>query len=736
MLIAGVARSQVPGAILAGPPSATVTSPAPIDVDARVMHYDRSNQVVIASSNVVVRRGDEEMRADRIRVNVATSEAEARGNVVFTRPGTVWRGDYLRYNFVTKAWNTGAFTSYFTPFHVRAQSSAMTNGEYLLKKAYLTTCTNDYGHEHFHFTCRKVRVKPGDRMRGSHAVAYLGPVPVFYFPWLYRSLGDRSVGFSADAGYSGRMGAFLLTSTKYWMTPNLRAVTQIDVRTERGVGVGQEVGWYSDDRTDHGRIYGYYINDQGVDKDYEGGDRELVEAQRYRLRMSDSRSLSDRDYFLADVNYLSDPYVVEDFFDSEYRGDYQPQNFGTVVHRGDNFGASLSAYKRLNDFYDAVDRLPEAEFDVNRQQLGASPFYYESHNALAFLQRLRPEPAVEEDEYSAVRFNTDHMVYYPNRVFGFLNLIPRAGYQATYYSDTIKRRDETQFGLVTQTNVTPLAGGGAVTSLVTRMESNTVTFFDPQGSGVRSMYEIGLETSFRAFKVLEAEETIFGTGLRHVVEPYANYTFTPRPNLTPDELYQFDSLDELDRNHSIRFGTRNRLQTKRDVRVYDFLDVDVYTTYRLEDHEEEPFDSVNANAEFRPQDWLTFYGAVAYNPYDSLVTEGELRSIFRGDIWATAIEYYYRNEDSSLISADVAWSPNKRWTYGLYERYELEGSRLEEQRYYITRTLDCLLYTIGVSHQPAYTRADGSERDDEFRAIFQLSLTAFPDVRVGTMSRN
>ncbi len=730
------AQAQTKGLFGMAGLSAISTSAAPIDIDAQVMEYDRSNNVVVASSNVVVRRGTEEIRADAMKVNVTTSDVEAHGNVVFTRPGSVWRGTFLRYNFGTGEWNTGAFSSYFDPFFVRADASAKTNEEYVLRRAYLTTCTNEYHHEHFHIQCRELRVKPGDRMLGKHAVAYLGPVPVFYFPWMYRSLADRGVGFSAEAGYSGRMGAFLLTSTKYWMAPNVRGVTQLDGRSERGVGVGQDIGWYSSDRLSQGNLYGYYINDQGVDKDYEGGDRELVDSQRYRLRFKHNQTFSTRDYFLTDVNYLSDPYVVEDFFNHEYRGGYQPQNFATLMHRGDSYAASLSAYKRLNDFYTSVDRLPEGELNFTRQQVGESPFYYESRNSAAYLNKLWDERETDEEDYSATRFDTRHMLYYPSRAFGFLNLTPRAGYEATYYSETVKRREVTTFGPVITTNVTPLAGGGAVTSLVTQMQSNTVTVLDPQGSGVRSLYELGLESSFRAFKVLDVDETMFGTGLRHVVEPYANYTFSPRPNLTPDELYQFDSIDELDRNHSIKFGTRNRFQTKRDQRVYDFLDVDLNTTYWLEDHDDEPFGDINLDAEFRPDDWITVYGSVAYGPYDSLVHQGDLRTTVRGDVWTTSVDYYYRNEDSSLLSTDISYSPNKRWTFGVYERYEFEVSRLEEQGYYVSRTLDCLGYRFGVSHLPGYTRDDGSKRDDEFRVGFQLWVTAFPNVRVGTTPRN
>lgn len=698
------------------------TSSVPIDIDAKTMEYDRPNNTVVASSNVVVRSGAEEVRADAMRVNIATSDLEARGHVVFTRPGSVWRGDYLRYNFATGAWNTGAFVSYFDPFFVRAPSAIKTNDEYVLQNAYLTTCTNEFPHEHYHVVCKQLRIRPGDRMRGSGAVVYLGPVPVFYFPWLYRSLGDRTVGFSAEAGYSQRMGAYLLTSTKYWMTPNLRAVTQVDERTERGLGLGQEIGWYSDDHVNHGRLYGYYIDDRGVDADFTSGQRIVrLDSSRYRLRFDEVEAFSSRDTFLSDVNYLSDPYIVEDYFNSEYRGGYQPDNFATLAHRGDNFTASFSAHVRLNDFYTAVDRLPEGEFDLTRQQIADSPFYYEGRNTAGFLQKRFANSDTNDTDYSSARFDTAHTVYYPNHFFGFLNVTPRAGYEATFYSATVRT--------LTNSTVTMLAGGGSSTS--------TVAVLEPMGSGVRSMPSLGLESSFKGFKVLDEDETVFGTGLRHVVEPYANYTYVPQPSLTPDELYQFDSIDALGKNDSVLLGVRNRLQTKRNQKVYDFFDVDVNTTYMFEGSvSNRPFQDINVVADFRPADWLTVYASAAYGPYDAALHSTDFRAVIKEDVWKVTLEYYYRVGDSSLVSVDTAWSPNKQWSYGVYERYELQTSQLEEQRYYVQRRLDCLTCRLGIDQMPAFTQVNGTVSPADFRVIFEVSVNAFPNMRVGTTPRS
>ena len=61
---------------------------------------------------------------------------------------------------------------------------------------------------------------------------------------------------------------------------------------------------------------------------------------------------------------ISDPDVLEDFFDQEFRYGAQPDNRISLTHRGDDYTATLLGAVRLNDFFDAVERLPDASFDV------------------------------------------------------------------------------------------------------------------------------------------------------------------------------------------------------------------------------------------------------------------------------------------------------------------------------------------------------------------------------------
>lgn len=712
-------------------------SNAPVDIRAARVEYDRAGECIRAVGGVTIQRGNDVLQADEVTVNTRTQEVEARGHVVWTRDRAVWRGEVLQYNLGTGFWRTGAFTAYFDPFYVAAREAAKTSTvEYVLHNAVLTTCCEEY--PHYALVCREVYLIPGDRLKAWHVVLWLGPVPVFYVPFWYRSLGDRTVGFSAEAGYRNRMGAFLLTSTKYALSPQVRGVTQLDYRSRRGWAAGQEVGWRSAADRGQGRLYGYYAEDQGIEEDYEGEDRSRVDRQRYRLRLSQSYALTGREYLLTDWNYLSDPFVLEDFFDSEYRGGFQPPNFLTLTHRGDGFSAGLSLYKRLNDFYDAVDRLPELTLEIPRLPVAGTPLYYESRNALAWLEKLWSDEHTADSnrqDYSALRADSQHMLYYPTRHWGFLNVIPRSGARITYYSDTVTRQETNVVVTRTVTNLVAGPSGASVPEVTTRVETNHILRETPRGADTRLLFELGAEVSYRAYRVLHNEPFALGTGLRHVVEPYANYTLVPEPNLTPEELYQFDEVDTLDEQHNVRFGVRNRWQTRWDGAVHDLVDLDTWTTWWLKRDGADALRDVNWDAEIKPTPRLQLNVDGTYSLENEQLAVFNSRLTLREEAWKIAGEYRYRYGDTSLLMANLGYSPNKSWTLEVYQRYEFEEGRLEEQGYGVTHKLDCLGIRLGFSHLPAYTRSDGTRRDDDYRAYVQVWLTAFPDVRLGTTPR-
>lgn len=705
----------------------TATAEGRIEVDADSLDYDRVTGWVHAEDNVVVRKGLQVLKADKVRVNAVTEQAIAEGNVWFRRhPGQKpWRGTRLEYNFGTGEASVADLAGVTDPFIVKSEEShRRPDGTFDVERAYLTTCTN-MPHRHYHVRASRVSIVPDDYLVCRGASVWLGPVPVFWFPYWRRDLND-DFGWHFYPGYNSRMGAFLLSSYRFPITEQVYGETHLDYRTERGVAGGQDIVWRDNGGRWEGELSGYYAQDDKPLEDDEDPATKDVDEQRYRVRFEHGHQFGARDYVLANIDYLSDTDMLEDFFEDDYREKSQPDNHLVYTYRGEQFTVNLEARKRLNDFYDDLDRLPELSLDVSRQQLMESIFYYEGENSVGYLEKLFAEGSGSED-YSAFRLDSRHVASVPQRYFGFLNLIPRAGVRGTYYSDTFETVTTEQLATTTTTNQS-VTGGTTNTVVATTSATNTVDTMVSTGADFRSMFELGMEVSFKAYKTWQGGVV---SPLRHIIEPYANYTFLPEPSLLPENIYPFDNIDALDEQHRVKLGMRNKFQTKHKGAPFDLVDVDLYTFYRLiEDGAgNDGIGDVYMDAELRPTTAFTIEADAHFD-----VDASELRTfnteftIAPEHIWRASLDYRYTVDTSSRLLADMTLFPTSAWDYNLYGRYEFEEARLEEVGGYLQRNLDCMAIRLGTNFIPAYTRSDGIEEEAEWSAIVSIWLTAFPDM--------
>ncbi len=703
-------------------------APQQIEANADKLDYDREQGIVEGVGRVVIKRGDTVLKADYVRVDVNTEQAEAFGDVTLTRGEDVWTGPSLNYNFRTGAGLTSSMKVTAAPFYVRADSSERAaEGQYVLRNAWVSTCDPDEGPVDFHVTAKKMEVVPGEYLKARGAVWWFGSVPSMYLPYWYRDLNSES-GFRFVPGYSSENGAFLLSSYHYRLNPGVTAATRLDYRTERGVAGGQDFAWNTGENQHVGDFKAYYADDQKPLDDDDIAAGEEIDADRYRVRLHDQFVASERDLVLARGHYLSDPDILEDFYEDEFREERQPDNFVNYTHRGDLYTAGVIGRTRLNNFYENVNRLPEASVDMFRQSIADSPFYYESQSAGGFIQRVFPDGGGTED-YDVFRFDTEHTVFYPDKYFGFLTLVPRAGARATYYSDTRRTETVNASTIVLQTNFVVSAGGVTNAVVTSTTSTNAVTRDVAAGSDTRGLIELGFETSYKAFQTYD---TAYGPR-RHIVEPFADYTLIPEPSVTPDTLYQFDEVDQVDEQHTVDLGVRQKWQEKREAGAYDLIDLEVSTTFNIHKADgEDTLEFLNWDGEFRPVDGWAIDVDGAYNLPDGELDTLNWWLLFNGARDLTArTEFRYRRDDSSLLFADLTLFPEARWSYNGYGRYEFETSRLEEIGGYVQHIFTCVGLRIGSNFLPGYTRSDGFVEDDEFRFLVEFWLTAFPDSALG-----
>ncbi|MBT3191594.1 MAG: LPS-assembly protein LptD [Verrucomicrobia bacterium] len=712
-------------------PSPAMDDNTPIEVDAEELDYDKHSGRITAAGNVVITCGIDELRADKVIVYMNSGEAYALGNVVLKRGDTETRATKLQYNFRTRVSSLDDPEIDASPYNVLAKKvTRAAHNEYVLHNAKVTTCVMRHPHSHYHIRARRITVVPGEYIRANGAVWAFGRLPCMYLPFWHHSLSDDS-GFRFRPGYRSRMGGYLLSSYYHTLRPGLRAEHHVDYRTRRGFAVGEDLTWNAPGATGALKLY-YLSDDQPIDDDEDAATSD-IDSQRYRIHLDHNQSLDERTLLLMQLNYLSDTDVIEDFFNREYRAVRQPENYISLSHQREHFSVSALLNARLNDFYSNVDRLPEVTIDFMRQQLGRSSFYYEGQTQAARLERVWMDSLSGED-YASIRFDTEHMVYQPRRYFGWLNLVPRVGYRGTYYSDT-KETVTTESVSTTNTTTTTVVGGvtNTVTSAVT--STNSVSTDVARGAELRNLFEVGAEASFKTFKVWEdwGENRI---DLRHILEPYANYTLRMNSGVEPVDLYQFDSVDALGELHQILIGARNKLQVKRNGRPHDLIDLDTYTRLKFNaEDDEQVLEKFYVDAEFRPNQWLSFDVDGIFSVEESSLEQINTRfNLSQKDEWLARVEHRYRADESNLIAGLLTLYPSQRWAYNAFARYEFEQSRVQEVGGYVQRKLDCLCVRLGGSALPGFTRSNGTEQDDDYRVMLEFWLTAFPGMALSSKS--
>ena len=680
-----------------------------------------------------------QLRADRIRYNSKTGDAQASGNVVLTgADGTLWKGDTLTVNLRDRAGRADNIDLFTKPFRVLADDGAFaaptkSNQLYRIDGATITTCTNEPGHFHWQVHASRARVRPGDDVTGWGVVPRLFGVPVFYVPYYWRDL-ERNYGFRFQPGFKNSWGAFLLSTYKLPIVRDkqndsyIDSYTFADYRSKRGWGFGEKVAWEFGEKASDSKGYltGWYMpKDEDLPTILDPDDTE-----RYRIRLNHYWNATDRDQVLLQALYVSDIRVQKDFFREEYREMTEPDNYATYTHYGDAYSAGLSARFRLNDFYGQVERLPEAWFALNAVELGETGVYLENDTAAAFLRRRFPGPATamdvqsgkeEPDGYDAFRADSLFLLSYPRKYLGFLSVVPRVAYRATYYDKTLSTRETTNLVERTQTDLF----GRVSTNLV----ENTTAVNEEADAEMRSVFEVGAEVSTKAFGFWDAAN---GVRWRHVVEPYTDWTYVPEPNLLPSEIWQFDAIDRIDKSNRLKVGLRQRWQSRvlgSNPREVFYLDLWSVINLDAED-EEKTLTDFNWDAAYRPVSWMAFHGRGRYDFDAELVDRAEFALAAWHDVFRCDVSYLFREDRDSLFSGYVTWYPNEKWGFDLFGRYDFEESQVQEVGGWVQYSWDCLALRVIGSVEPAYTNEQGEEEETDWKITLTGWLTDFVPAKI------
>ena len=733
----------------------SVTAPADdaeLEVQADSYEFEPDSGRAVGSGDVELHYGQLYVRADHVEVDTRSGAFRARGNIEVQRGVFVWQGDKLSGNYRTAELDFGSYEAALGEVFFRGESGRRSpDGRVSFGPVTLSTCeylASDPPHAHYTLSADRVVYYPNGLFKAYDVWYKLGGLPVFYLPVVWSDTKSGGAGgVEISPGYDSEWGPYILTSKSWPLGANGETTMMLDLRANNGVAVGNETLLRAPGRETFLHVYG--MDDQDPPETTAGFNRRFeVEDQRYRLKLSHRQSFSRRLDFRLQLEAMSDIDMLEDWYEDEYDRLQQSTSFADLTYSGDNFDLSLRARPRVNDFYSVVERLPELRLSIPRHPAGVAGILYEADMSAAHLEmkwrdfdRPRGPGLLDPEDYETWRVDMLHMVYRPFRLGALGQLIPRAGLRLTYYdnsSDTALTPDDLS-ALHEADDPNRSTGGPAI-----------VNYDEDGGSRTRVVGEVGLEWRQKFTRIWpELHSQKWGIdGLRHVVEPYANYTYIPEPSEEREHLYFFDHIDRITEQNMVRVGVKQRWQTRRNRRIYTLASLDSYADFHFEaEDEREHAGDLGIDAELSPQAGVSLKAYLLGDMGEGSLNRATVAlRVGDPDVWESELGYSFQNDYTShtllsmgstfdnhyaqrwlsrrfLKSNYLRWINRFRITDRMDGRvhleYDADADELALQSYEIIRDLHCWMGSLGVQ-----------EEEGDIRLMLMFYLKAYPEVRI------
>lgn len=705
---------------------------------------------------------------------VTTPTGKQKINVSVEEEKNIWDGKRAEGNIKTGYFNLGEYKGRFEEYYCIGKSAEREpDASITISDARVTTC--EYlleNHDHYSITASRVRLIPDKgaedfaamREGGQekfnvwayNCIFWIGNVPVMWVPVLYKP-SSGTFGWQIQAGKDYDWGYYIKTrkTFKLYDYPYVTGTLLADWYSKHGFGVGTQLKASTDNSYTEAFMYWIYDRDP---TQYEG--RFNIDANRYDLYLSHLNHLTPRLDFRGHIEALSDINFISDFFRGRNQIDPQPTSFANLEYQFDHFTLSASVKPRINDFFSVVERLPELRLDVQRQEL-FSNIYYQGQTTFDYLRmkwRDYDEPReagnkVDPTDYQSARFDTLHMFYYPFSL-DWLNLIPRAGVRLTYYSQSSKTKID-QEELDEMYTVDNDGQGDP--------PGDVVNYDGHGGDKFRVAGEIGLEANTKIYRSWNDYKSPFLEldGLRHVMAPYLNYTFIPRPSVDRSHLYYFDDIDRIKEQNFVRLGIKNRLQTRRG----NYKKQDIYTWASMENYvdfhfnQEEGFNNMgdfgtifefNPTSDFKiVSDILIDVGKGQFNKFRTDFIYNITQKVKLFAKYNYQANYEQRDAysmGSSLTDITAGTNFQRRFTelqevsggiefpimdktrVELSTTYNIYYSAFEEAKVKLIRSLHCWELALEYALRQRNDSMGNSMNQNNF--MFSLYLTAAPGVKI------
>ncbi len=295
-------------------PNRTPDTEEQVRIDADQLSYDQKTDTVAAKGNVVITRGDFELRADDVRVNRATNEAEAHGNVQLDGPQGSGTADqaFIDLNDETGLLEHATIDSHTTQYSFWGDRVEKGAGQtYHIENGRFTPCRCGAGAPSWSISGKDVQLN----LRGYGTVRggtfNILDTPVLYIPRAFFPITkDRQTGLLAPRFAYSSLRGFQTYVPFYWALNRSQDLSLSgDVETSARVGASAHYR-YVLDRATRGSVYGSYFNEAFRGRAESGGN--TVPENRWNLLTNNSHTLPTDTLLYADGLIVGDDRFLRD----------------------------------------------------------------------------------------------------------------------------------------------------------------------------------------------------------------------------------------------------------------------------------------------------------------------------------------------------------------------------------------------------------------------------------------
>lgn len=328
--------------------------------------YDADSSTVHLNGHVLILESTRTIKAQELSIDMNRRVGWSEHPLIVSDGANAAYGQSGQYDFANhtgtldrarvgvSGWNiNGKTVDLFEDRHMEART------------ADFTSC--DYEPPHYHFHSSYMNLVPDDHIWARNAVLYVGDVPVFYTPFLYKSIAkDHWTAWKVSPGYDHRNGGYLKGTLLTAYSTSTYSKIYADYYSSQGLGYGAELQHHSGTDS-RGALYAYRIHETST-----GSDRWTMLGQGYQGFKS-STSLQGRFQLQSDPNFNND-YARSNFF----RVTPDLTNNAALVRRFSNGLVRLS-YSRFDvsngiTYQKSTEEAPRLDYASNPLRIAGLPW--------------------------------------------------------------------------------------------------------------------------------------------------------------------------------------------------------------------------------------------------------------------------------------------------------------------------------------------------------------------------